>query len=555
MFLNYYTNSVGRFGFKDGLCNMAFEAIDRPLINGFGSKPALLWSDYLGNETILSFEELSILSSSFANGLRKTGIERGMRVFVYLDKVPETFITILGIIKAGAIACPLFSGFGREAVIDRINDAEGSIIIISAKAIENFIEISKSTPSIFGIITVGNSNGAENVENLINVYKYDELLETVNDFKICRMHPSEPAIIHYTSGTTGKPKGAIHSHQAILGHHYSSQETFKPCKDDIFWCTADPGWITGTSHGIFGPWSCSTTQAVYCGGYDASRWCEFMNNKKVTIFYTSPTALRQLMKEKKVVLNFNFKNLKRIYSVGEPLNPEVITWAKSTFGVEVYDTWFQTETGAITITNRPGVIVKPGSIGKPHQPIKAFILNADGEETTAPCEQGELALMADFPSFFTGYWKKDDIYKSRFKNGFYLTGDRAWKDEEGYFWFVSRTDDVMKVSGHLLGPFEIENSLLKMNEIVESAVIGIPDVYLQECPMAFIVLKEGIAGDRNLEMKIKAHIRTTIAPYAVPRVIKFIDKLPKTRSGKIMRRLLKNRELGLPDGDLSTLEN
>lgn len=552
-YIRYYEKNNCGFGFGDGTCNLAFETVDRPCLNGRENKTALLWSDHTGRSEKFSFSDIARLSGDFAAGLVRMGITRGERVFVYLEKVPEAYVAILGIIKAGAVACPLFSGFGRNALLERIVDAEGSCVISSERSLREITEVARASGCVRSLILTGKSPDGSDADRSPELFSFDSVLCHDDNFEAVRMRPEEPAIIHYTSGTTGRPKGAVHAHRAVLGHFFSTRETFQAVDGEIYWCTADPGWITGTSHGIFGPWSCAMTQAVYCGGYDAGKWCDFMNENGVTIFYTSPTALRQLMKERSVVEKRNFGTLKRIFSVGEPLNPEVIAWARKAFGVEIYDTWFQTETGAITITNRPGIVVKPGSMGVPHATVKAMTLNDSGNEA-CDGETGDLALVPDMPSFFTGYWKKDEVYKSRFKNGRYLTGDRAWKDADGYYRFVSRNDDVMKVSGHLLGPFEIESALITMPEIAESAVIGIPDNDLQESPMAFIVLKDGITADTALEMKIRALVRTAVAPYAVPRKIKFVEKLPKTRSGKIMRRLLKNRELGLPEGDSSTLD-
>jgi len=546
-----------KFGFGNGRYNLAFETIDRPCLDGFGDKTALLWVNYKGEEKKFKYSELSSLSNDFSAGLVGAGLKKGERAFIYMEKVPEVYIGILGVIKAGAIACPLFSGFGKNALAERMIDGEAAFVITTDFLRDEVVEISKNIGSLRTIVVHSDRSDRHTIKDDANckaeVICFNDIYTKNPSFKPCEMQPDECAVIHYTSGTTGKPKGAVHRHMAIMGHYYSTRETFALESDDVYWCTADPGWITGTSHGIFGPWSNGATMVVYEGGFDASKWYETIERFGVSVLYTSPTAIRQLMKEPAAVKKYDLGSLKRIYSVGEPLNPEAIEWSLRNIGLTIYDTWFQTETGAIMITNRPGLDVRKGSMGTPLPGITAMVLDEKGNPA-GPGAIGDLVLKPDFPSLFTAYWKKEEIYAARFRNGFYLTGDRACRDEKGYFRFVSRNDDVMKVSGHLLGPFEVESALLELDEIVESAVIGLPDEATGEAPMAFVVFKSGIALDRKLEMKIRAYVRTKVASYAVPKKIKAVEKLPKTRSGKIMRRMLKNLELGLETGDTSTLE-
>ncbi len=552
--LDFWIKKNNNFTAQDGFMNLAVEAVDRACLNGCPDKTALIWINHKNEEKKFTFRELETLSGIFSAGLKNIGVKKGDRVYIYMEKIPENYIAILGIIKCGAIACPLFSGFGKKALLERIKDSEGSYIITTGKICNDIIDIALQIESLKGIIIYGSHLKNVKIDlNKIKIIEYSDLLSSANGIFIEKTQATDYALMHYTSGTTGKPKGAVHHHAAILSHRYSSTETFKFEDNDIYWCTADPGWITGTSYGIFGPWSLGVTQLVYEGGFDPEKWYEIIDKYGVNILYTSPTAIRQLMRETEIIKKYSLKSLKKIYSVGEPLNPEAIQWAEANIGLPIYDTWFQTETGAIMITNRPGIAIKPGSMGKPLDGVKALIVDDDGRELKCG-ETGNLVLVSDFPSLFTSYWQKKDVYDSRFKNRFYFTGDRARVDDEGYFWFVSRNDDVMNVSGHLLGPFEVESALLELPEIVESAVIGIPDVSLGEIPIVFIVLNKEFTSDKKLEMKIKAHIRFKIAAYAVPHKINFIDKLPKTRSGKIMRRMLKNLELGLPIGDTSTLE-
>lgn len=550
----FWRDVISDLGLDYDRFNLASETVDRPCRRGEGSKTALIWRNYLGDERRFSFSELSALTDRFAAGLKSLGILREDRVFVYMEKVPEAYIALLGIIKAGAVACPLFSGFGQSALFERMNDGAPAMAVTTSNLCRDIVEFSNRTGSLKNIVIFSPDGELPEIQKCAaKITDFADIYDASPEFEPELFTAEGPAVIHYTSGTTGKPKGAVHAHGAILGHYYSTREAFGIGPDDIYWCTADPGWITGTSHGIFGPWLNGATQAVYEGGFDASKWYEFIEKNRVTIWYTSPTAIRQLMKETETVKKYDLSSLKRIYSVGEPLNPEAIGWGVENLGREIYDTWFQTETGAIMITNRPGVEVRKGSMGKPLDGIGAAVVGEGGTALPAG-ETGDLVLAPDFPSLFRGYWKKNDIYESRFRNGYYYTGDRAKTDGDGYFWFLSRNDDVMKVAGHLLGPFEVESVLLEMDEIVESAVVGIADEDMMEAPMAFVVLKDGTRPDRRMEMKIRAYVRSRMAPYAVPKKIKFVDRLPKTRSGKIVRRMLKNIELGIDPGDVSTLE-
>ncbi len=537
----------------DGSLNIAVEAVDRPCLDGLGDKTALIWLNHKGNERRFTFGELSELSGRFSAGLSRIGVKKGDRVFIYMERIPENYIAVLGVIKCGAIACPLFSGFGGSALFERINDSAGSFVITSAGLCGDIYGISSQLGSLKGIVVFNDAHGAVEPCSGVEVFDFNDIVSSSDAVFVENTSANDYALIHYTSGTTGKPKGAVHRHLAVIGHYYSTRETFKFEADSIYWCTADPGWITGTSHGIFGPWSLGVTQVVYAGGFDAGKWYETIDRLSVDIWYTSPTAIRQLMRESDTVKKYALKSLKRIYSVGEPLNPEAIEWSKNNLGIPVHDTWFQTETGAIMITNRPGIEIRPGSMGKPLEGITVKIVDDDGRELP-PCEEGNLALIPDFPSLFVAYWKKDEIFSSRFRHGLYYTGDRARAAADGYFWFVSRNDDVMKVSGHLLGPFEVESALLEMKEVAESAVVGVPDDSTGEAPIAFVVLKKGFLPDRKLEMKMRTHVRMRIAPYAIPHKFRFVEKLPKTRSGKIVRRMLKNIEMGIETGDLSTLE-
>jgi acetyl-CoA synthetase len=375
-----------------------------------------------------------------------------------------------------------------------------------------------------------------------------------NDFVTLPTAPDTPSILHYTSGSTGKPKGVLHAHRSILHQSRTTQEVLSLSDADIFWCTADQGWVTGTSYGIIGPWSLGVTQIHFGGGYDARLWFDLLQREAVTVWYSAPTALRMLMREApELYAEFDLKSLRHIFSVGEPLNPEVINWARATLNKDIYDTWFQTETGGIMITNRPGLEIRPGSMGTPLDGIEAAIL-ADNGEQLGDNQQGNLCLKVGWPSIFITYLNNESAYNSKFKNGWYYTGDTARRDSDGYYWFMGRSDDVINTAGHLISPFEVESALLEVEEVAESGVIGAPDDLLFEKVVAFVHLHERFQPSKDLEIKIRLHVSNRASSIATPQDIIFCEGIPKNKSGKIMRRVLKARYLGEDPGDTSTLE-
>ena len=362
--------------------------------------------------------------------------------------------------------------------------------------------------------------------------------------------------MHFTSGTTGLPKGAAHVHEAVTGHYATGKYVMDLQPDDIYWCTADPGWVTGTSYGMFAPWSNGVTQVIYEGGFGASKWFEIIQRHKVTVWYTAPTAIRMLMKAGTAIpQRFDTSSLRYAMSVGEPLNPEGVVWGHEAFGLPFHDNWWQTETGAIMIANYPSMPIRPGSMGRPFPGIEAAIIDDEFNEVTEPMREGQLALRRPWPSMFRTYWKDEERYHSRFKGEWYITGDRAKRDADGYFWFVGRDDDVINTAGHLVGPFEVESALIEHPAVAEAGVIGKPDPVAMEIVKAFVSLKDGFEPTEELRRELMGHARQRLGPGVAPREIDFLPTLPKTRSGKIMRRLFKARELGLPEGDTSTLED
>lgn len=519
-------------------------------------KTALIWVNKIGETHRFTFNDLRKTSNQLANGLAQLGIQPQERVFVYLDRVPELYTSILGILKTGAIAGPLFSAFGPEAILDRLKTSEATTIITSPSLKPRLDSVRKELPHLKHVIVVDSDHDPIQGNLGAGEYPYREWIQKYDsEFEAHRTGPEDGSVMHFTSGTTGKPKGALHRHKALISQRATAKYILDLQPDDIYWCTADPGWVTGTAYGIFGPWSLGITQLVYEGGFNADTWYQLIQEHHVNVWYTAPTAIRMLMKAGlDCPKKYDLTSLRHLCSVGEPLNPEAIQWGLQAFDLPFHDTWWQTETGSMHIVNQPGLAIKPGSMGKPFPGVTAAIL--DSEWNPLPTgEEGHLAIRPEAPSLFKTYWNQPEKYNSKFKNGWYLTGDRAMKDSEGYFWFIGRDDDVINTAGHLVGPFEVESALVEHPAVAEAAVIGKPDPERMEIIKAFISLAEGHQASDELIEEIRLFVRHRLAAHAYPRELDILDSLPKTRSGKIMRRLLKARELGLPEGDTSTLED
>jgi acetyl-CoA synthetase len=493
-------------------------------------------------------------SNKFANALRQLGVQKGDRIFFFADRVPELYFACFGTLKAGAIIAPLFAAFGPDPVKDRIERAEGSIIVTTPQLLPKVNEIRKKLPSLEHVIVIAHRANAKVDRSDID---YQELTKNASDeFEVERTGNDDWSVIHFTSGTTGLPKGAAHVHGAVLGHYATGKYVLDLHEDDIYWCTADPGWVTGTSYGMFAPWTNGVTNVILGDSrFGASKWYEVVHKHKVTVWYTAPTAIRLLMKAGSDLARRNdLSSLRYVMSVGEPLNPECVLWGEEAFDLPIHDNWWQTETGAIMIANYASMPIRPGSMGRPFPGIHAAIIDEEGNEIEEPDKEGSLALKPGWPSMFRTYWNDEERYNSRFKHGWYITGDRARKDADGYFWFVGRDDDVINTAGHLVGPFEVESALVAHDAVAEAGVIGKPDPIAMEVVKAFVTLHDGHEPNDDLRHELMRHARKMLGPGVAPREIEFVDILPKTRSGKIMRRLLKARELGLPEGDTSTLE-
>ncbi len=540
-----------------GGANIGYWALDRQVAAGRGDKPALRWLGRDGSRRDYSYAELTAAANRFANALSDCGLTRGDRVFALMHRTPELYIAALGCLKAGLVFCPLFSQFGPEPIRARMEIGDAAALVTTAALCKRKLAgWCGALPGLKRVlVTDGAAAAPEGTEPL------GPLLERMSaDFACAETGPEDMALLHFTSGTTGRPKGVIHVHEAALHHHATGAYALDLQADDLFWCTADPGWVTGTSYGILAPLLHGVTLLVDEAEFDAQRWYGLLQDEKVTIWYTAPTAIRMLMRlGGAVARDYDLSNLRFLASVGEPLNPEAVVWSQEVFGLPFHDNWWQTETGGIMIANYAAMDIKPGSMGRPVPGVQAGIVSRapDGgvSEITAPHQPGELAFRPGWPAMMRGYLHEEARYRKAFADGWYLSGDLAQRDDDGYYWFLGRADDMIKSSGHLIGPFEVESALMEHPAVAEVGVIGLPDEVAGEVVKAYVALKPGRAADEAMRKALLGHARKRLGPAVAPREIVFRANLPKTRSGKIMRRLLKARELGQEVGDISTLES
>jgi acetyl-CoA synthetase len=544
-------------GLPRGGLNIAHEAIDRHVAAGRGDKLALRWIGRDGQVRDYSYAALGAGGNRFANVLAQRGVAKGDRVFSLLGRVPELYLAALGTLKNGSIFSPLFSAFGPEPIKARMAIGNAKVLITSEAHYRRKVEPwRKELASLKHVLlTECSGNPPPGTADLTAA-----LAQAPDSFETVWTGPEDMALLHFTSGTTGRPKGAVHVHEAVVAHHITGQLALDLHPDDIFWCTADPGWVTGMSYGVISPLTNGATLIVDHAEFETERWYRILQEQKVTVWYTAPTAIRMLMKAGAgIARQFALPNLRLMASVGEPLNPEAVTWGIEAFGKPFHDNWWQTETGGIMISNFASMDVKPGSMGRPLPGVTAGIVERiEGgtvREITEPMVMGELALRPGWPSMMRGYLNEEERYRKCFANGWYLTGDLAMRDDEGYYWFVGRADDVIKSAGHLIGPFEVESALMEHPAVAEAGVIGMPEPTAGEVVKAFVALKNGVEPSEALRKDLLGHARQRLGPAVAPKDIAFRKNLPKTRSGKIMRRLLKARELGLPEGDISTLES
>jgi acetyl-CoA synthetase len=545
-------------GLPGGGINIAHEAVER---HARGERRDHVAFRFLGGDEPrdVSFGELSRLTNRFANVLHQLGVGKGERLFVLTGRIPELYVAVLGSFKNGTVVSPLFSAFGPEPIATRMNLGAGAALVTTASLYRRKVaKIRDQLPTLRHVLIVDDEDGADDLPGTLDL---KQLMGKASDaFVIEPTQPEDMSLLHFTSGTTGTPKGAIHVHDAVVTHWATGKYALDLHPEDIYWCTADPGWVTGTSYGIIAPLLHGVTSIVDAADFDAERWYAILQEQGVTVWYTAPTAIRMLMKAGvEVARKFAFPKLRFVASVGEPLNPEAVWWGKEVLGLPIHDNWWQTETGGIMIANTPAADIKPGSMGRPLPGIEAAIVRKgeDGSLTIIEQadEEGELALRRGWPSMLRGYLNNEERYRKCFAGDWYLSGDLARRDADGYYWFVGRADDVIKSAGHLIGPFEVESVLMEHPAVAEAGVIGKPDEMVGEVVKAFVSLKKGFEPDEALRRELLGHARKKRGAAVAPKEIEFAAVLPRTRSGKIMRRLLKARELGLPEGDTSTLES
>ncbi len=538
--------------------NIAHEAVDRHATSARRDHLALRWLGKNGELRDYTYGRLEELTNRFANVLQRLGVAKGDRVYALAGRIPELYVAALGTLKNRSVFCPLFSAFGPEPIRARLAIGQAKVLVTTESLYNRKVAgLRSSLPHLEQVLLVGDAHKPTDVPG---THDYHWLLAEASDrFTIGPTDPEDMALLHFTSGTTGTPKGAVHVHQAVVAHHMTGKLALDLHKNDIFWCTADPGWVTGTSYGIIAPLTNGVTSIVDEADFEAERWYRILQDQQVSVWYTAPTAIRMMMKVGTEPMHkYDLRSLRFLASVGEPLNPEAVLWGQQAFGQPFHDNWWQTETGGIMIANYASMDIRPGSMGRPLPGIEASIVRRTEEggieEILEPSVQGELALKPGWPSMFRAYWNEPERYRKCFIGGFYLTGDLAKRDKDGYFWFVGRADDVIKTSGHLIGPFEVESVLIEHKAVAEAGVIGKPDPVAMEVVKAFVSLKDGYEPSHELQRELLGFARAKLGAVVAPKEIEFLPSLPRTRSGKIMRRLLKARELGLPEGDTSTLE-
>ncbi|HYB30618.1 MAG TPA: acetate--CoA ligase [Solirubrobacteraceae bacterium] len=553
-------------GLPGGGLNIAYEAVDRHAGGPLAGAVALRFLSKRRAPLELTYAELKRQTDHFAGVLDALGVMRGERVFALAGRIPELYVTALGTLKHGSVFCPLFSAFGPEPIEQRLRLGDARVLLTTTSLYRRKVaELRPRLPGLEHVLLVGDQ---EEIAEIPGVKNLQLLMSAAPDeYQILPTAPEDMALLHFTSGTTGTPKGAIHVHEAVVAHRETGRTVLDLRPGDVFWCTADPGWVTGTSYGIIAPLTLGATAIVDEAELEVDRWYGILQDEKVNVWYTAPTALRMLMRAgADVAREYDLSSLRFIASVGEPLNPEVVVWSREAYRLPAHDNWWQTETGGIMIANYRSMEVRPGSMGRPLPGIEAAVarrgdddrpvLAPDGtlELIDDPHEHGELVLRPGWPSMFRGYLGEEERYRECFAGGWYTTGDLVRRDADGYFWFVGRGDDVIKSAGHLIGPFEVESVLLEHPAVAEAGVIGVPDPVAGEVVKAFVTLAGGQEPSDDLNRNLLAFARRRLGAAVAPRQIEFVDTVPRNRSGKIMRRLLKARELGLAEGDTSTLE-
>ncbi|CAM3750669.1 acetate--CoA ligase [Alicyclobacillus pomorum] len=529
-----------------GKVNIVYEAIDRHVDEGRGEQIALYFTDGNRDESY-TYKQLQELSCRFATGLKKLGIQKGDRVFLFMPRSPELIVAMLGILRIGAIVGPLFEAFMEEALKDRLLDSGAAAIVTTDELRKRILD--SEIAELKYIIVLGETSGST------KEVSYNRMLSESDAYTIEWMDKEEGMALFYTSGSTGKPKGILHVHYAMVQMYIAGKYVYDLRPGDVYWCTADPGWVTGTSAGILAPLLHGVTLVCRGGRFKPEDWYATLEKYKVNVWFSAPTAFRMLMAQgNDLPRKFDLSSLRHILSAGEPLNPEVIHWGLDVLGHRIHDNWWMTETGSTICANYRNMSIRPGSMGKPLPGVEMAIVDDEGN-VLPPSRMGNLAIKPGWPSMMRKVWGNEEKYQSYFLNGWFISGDSAYQDEDGYFWFEGRVDDVINTSGERVGPFEVESKLVEHPAVAEAGVIGVPDPVRGEIVKAFITLRAGYEPSEELTNEISQFVKQRLAAHAAPRLIEYKEKLPKTRSGKIMRRVLKAWELGLPAGDLSTLED
>ena len=520
--ISNYKEFYGSFSWSTAEVDLAFPISD---------KVALFWEGKDGEKKQFTYKELDALANGFANYLKELGVEKGDRVFFFLPRVPELYYGALGAVRAGAIVGTLFAAFGTQGLYERLKNSGANVLVTNSELRKRIEPVRKDLP---------------NLEHILEVSANQPLgFVSVNHGEKQRRQPlgsvKTPSIMMYTSGTSGTPvRGMVLPYSALAMQKLTAQWVLDLHPEDVFWCSADPGWITGLAYGIFGGFLNGVSSVVYEGRFSPEKWYQILQDHKVTVWYTAPTALRMLRGAgEELAKRFDFSHLRHICAVGEPLPAELVSWTEKIFGVPAHDTYWQTETGAIMLANFISEPIKPGSMGIPVPGVEATILGEDGQEV-GPNIEGDLVFKTGWPSQMIGVWENPGRSQKYLKNNWFLTEDRAYKDEDGYFWFVGRADDMIKTSGERVGPFEVESALISHPDVVEAAVVGKPDPVRGQIIKAFVVRKQRTENrEQEFAEELKQHVKKTLAGHAYPREIEFVDQLPKTKSGKIIRRTLR----------------
>jgi len=530
-------------GLPDGGLNMAYEAVDRHVRSGRGGATALQCVDRDSRQRSVSYAELQAMADGFAHALARLQVQPGERVFALLGRVPELYAAALGTLKYGAVFSALFAAFGPEPIRTRLTIGEARVLVTTRSLYQRkIVPIRDGLPSLwrFWVIDAGELAGRDGVED------WDAALAaSPQDGFLPRTKAGDPALLHFTSGTTGEPKALVHVHEAAVAHAVTGRWALDLTADDVFWCTADPGWVTGISYGILAPLLLGCTVLLDEREFDPQRWLLTLQDLRVSVWYTAPTAIRVMMRlGEDWTRRYDLTALRHMASVGEPLNAGAVEWGLRALGRPFHDTYWQTETGAIVVANLPAVDIKPGAMGVVLPGFDAAVTAPGRPGEPLPVgEVGELALRAGWPSMFRACLNRPDYYDRVMRDGWYMTGDLVRRDADGYLWFVGRADDMIKTSGHFVGPFEVEAALLAHPAVAEAGVVGVPDPVAGETVTAFVTLARGVTASESLNRELLGFARQRLGAAVAPKALYFRSRMPHTRSGKILRRRL--RELAL----------